>query len=249
MLKSPQRRLVLGAACLLAAAPLPSHGAAAGTLRIVTSNLPPLVYEHGGAQPGALRELVDELCKRTARTPSVQFVPWQRAVFLATRVPGTTIFPLTRTPARERQFRWLVPLFEENYVFLAPRGRAFDVHNPGNMKDMRISLLRGSALKAVLLEMGYKNLVEASSVDEVHRFMVAGIADAAYGELSIVRAALRARVAEADFDISGPVSRTAAWLAGALDFTEADAARFQRAMRDMKADGSYFAILKKYRLA
>lgn len=246
-LKSPQRRLVLGGACLLAALPPPAH-ALGKTLRVVTSHLPPLVNEDGGAEPGALREVVDELCKRVALAPEFQFVPWQRAVFLAGRLRATTIFPLTRITARERQFRWLVPLYEVKYVFLAPRGRAFDVHNAGNMKDMRITLICGSALKTVLVELGYKKLVEANSVDEVHRFMVAGIADAAFGELSIVRNALRTRVAEDDFDVGTPISRTDAWLAGSLDFTDADAGRFQRAMQDMKADGSYFAILKKYRL-
>ncbi len=247
-LKSPQRRLVLGAAAMLAGLPPMAHAALAQTLRIATSHLPPLVVENGGAAPGALHELVTELCKRIQVAPAMEFVPWQRAIFMATHNAATAIFPLTRMPERERRFRWLVPLYEENYVFLAPRGRAFDVHNPAIMKDMRVTLIRGSALKAVLLEMGYKNIIEARSVDEVHRFMVAGIADAAYGELSIVRNALRTRVAEADFEYSAPVSRTAAWLAGSLDFTEADAARFQRAMKEMKADGSYFAILKKYQL-
>ncbi len=192
--------------------------------------------------------MVIELCKRTSLAPAVQFVPWKRALFLAATMPATTIFPVTRMPERERLYRWLAPLYEENYVFLAPRGNAFDVRNPANMRDLRITLIRGSALKAVLAEMGYKNIVEARSVDEVHRFMVMGIADAAYGELSIVRNSLRSRGALDDFDVSAPVSRTVAWLAGSLDFTEAEAATFQRALKDMKADGTYFAILKRYQL-
>ena len=247
-LKFSQRRLALGACALLAGLPLPARGASARVLRVVTSHLPPLVMENGGEAPGALHEVVTELCKRTEQVPALQFVPWKRALFLAASMPATAIFPVTRLPEREPQYRWLAPLYEDNYVFLAPRGRAFDVRHADNMKDMRITLIRGSALKGVLAEMGFKKIVEARSVDEVHRFLVVGIADAAYGELSIVRKSLRSRVALDDFDISAPVSRTVAWLAGSLDFTEADAARYQRAMREMKADGTYFAILKRYQL-
>jgi polar amino acid transport system substrate-binding protein len=251
-LTSKQRRLVLGASGLLACWPAvgagPGHGAVPATLRIVTSHLPPLAIDNGGQTPGALHEVVTELCKRLQMAPALAFMPWKRAIFLATAGPATTIFPLTRSPERERQFRWLAPLYDEQYVFLAPRGRAFDVHHPANMQAMRIAHIRGSAVKAVLQAMGYHNFVEAGSVDEVHRFLAAGIADAAYGELSIVRQSLRARGTEADFVHSAALTRTAAWLAGSLDFTEADAARFQRAMHEMKADGSYFAILKRYQL-
>ncbi len=247
--KSMQRRKLLEATILLGGLPLLARAAAAPPLRVVTSHLPPLVNEPGGQSPGALHEIVLELCKRVQLTPAVEFVPWKRAVYLTESRARTTIFPLTRTPEREGKFRWLVALYEENYVFQAPRGRAFDVERPANMKDMRIALIRGSSLKAVLVQMGYKHIVEARSVDEVHRFLVAGIADAAYGERSIVRNSLRTRVAEADFDYSAPISRSAAWLAGSRDVPQAHAARFQRAMQDMKADGSYFVILKRYQLA
>ncbi|UUZ48291.1 hypothetical protein LP420_36265 [Massilia sp. B-10] len=53
-------------------------------------------------------------------------------------------------PEREAAFRWLAPLFEENYVFLAPRGRSFDVRRPEQMKDKRITLIRGGAQAAAL---------------------------------------------------------------------------------------------------
>ena len=255
--RSPKRRTVLGAAMhapLLPFLPLPTRAAPAPapapgrSLRIVTTHLPPLVVENNEAAPGALHELVTELCKRIARAPAIQFVPWKRAVFLAGGTRATAIFPLTRLPERERNFRWLAPLYDENYVFFAQRGRAFDVRQPANMTHLRVTLIRGSTLTAVLTGMGYQHIVEAASVDEVHRFLVAGIADAALGELSIVRNLLRSRAALDDFNVSTPVRRTAAWLAGSLDFSESDAAAFQRALKEMKADGTYFAILKRYQL-
>jgi ABC-type amino acid transport substrate-binding protein len=151
-LTSKQRRLVLGASGLLACWPAvgagPGHGAVPATLRIVTSHLPPLAIDNGGQTPGALHEVVTELCKRLQLAPALAFMPWKRAIFLATAGPAT----------------------------------------------------------------------------------------------------LRARGTEADFVYSAALTRTAAWLAGSLDFTEADAARFQRAMHELKADGSYFAILKRYQL-
>ncbi|HEY1147012.1 MAG TPA: hypothetical protein VGF27_00465, partial [Pseudoduganella sp.] len=151
-----KRRQLLATAAL-ATLPLPILAAAQPRrLRIVTTDLPPLVTEQGG---GVLRELVTELCRRTQQTPSLEFVPWRRAIFLATTMPSTAIFPLTRQPEREDKFRWLAPLYEERYLFLAPRGGSFDLQHPENMKDKRIALIRGAGQRAMLHEMGFDHIV------------------------------------------------------------------------------------------
>jgi polar amino acid transport system substrate-binding protein len=243
-----KRRLILGAAVALGSMPLVRAGVPAH-LRVVTAHLPPLVVENGGTRPGALHEVLIELCRRVGQTPELEYLPWKRAILMAGMTSATAIFPLTRVPEREAAFRWLAPLFEENYVFLAPRGRGFDVHHPDQMKDKRITLIRGAAHVTLLRELGYHTIVEARSIDEVHRFLVHGMADAAFGEREIIRNSLRSRGEMGDFDTSEPVRKTAAWLAGSRDFTEADAAMYQRAMKEMVADGSHVAILKRYALA
>jgi ABC-type amino acid transport substrate-binding protein len=213
-------------------------------MRLVTSHLPSLVHERG--RPGGLQELVAELCKRAGVKPATQFVPWRRAQFLATTMTATAIYPLTRLPERESQYRWLVPLYTENYVLLAVRGKLMPVEQ---MKDKRIALLRGAAQSAILKEQGFTRFVEASSIDEVHRFLVGGMADAAFGERRIIAASLKGYGATSeDFETSPPVGTTTAWLAGSLDFDESDVALFQRALESMQSDGTQRRILGKHKL-
>ena len=240
------RRQVLGLAAALGMAPL-AQAEAARRLNIVTSHLPPLVMENG-TQPGALMELVQLLCERLQTETEIDFVPWQRAIFLASKMPATAIFPLTRNAEREKHFRWLAPLYEEHYVFLARHGADFDLKRPKEMRSKRIALLRGAGQAAIMRELGYTNLVESTSIDEVHRFLLGGMADAAFGERNIIRASLRSRGEVKDFQQSAPVRTTTAWLAGSLDFTKKEAERYQRAMAGMQADGSVARILKRYGL-
>jgi polar amino acid transport system substrate-binding protein len=242
-----QRRTLLALAALGPFLP-PAGAAPLGAMRIVTTHLPPLVLENQPGRAGALREMVAELCKRAGLAPDTAFVPWPRAVFLATTLPATAIYPLTRLPEREAQFRWLAPLYDEHYVFVAPRGQRFDTSHPERMKHMRIAMLRGSAQIMMLRELGYRRFVEGKSIDEVHRFLVGGMADASFGERNIIRASLKSRGAEADFDLSAPVRTTTAWLAGSLDFTVDDALVFKRAAEAMGADGTSRKILAKYGL-
>ena len=244
----PKRRQLLGAAALCASLPSLAVPARRKSLRIVTSELPPLAMENS-TRPGALLEMVNELCRRLRLKPEVSFVPWKRALYLTNGTRATTIFPLTRLPEREAQFRWLTQLYEEQYTFLAPRGRLFDVRHPQFMKDKRITLLRGSSLISVLREMGYRNIVEARSIEELHRFLVKDMADATFAETSVIRDLVRKHRSEDDFDVGEPVRKTPAWLAGSLDFTDADSALFQHAMKEMTADGTATRILKSYAMS
>lgn len=223
--------------------------AEAAPLRIVTTHLPGLVMPPDEKEAGALRELVEALCRRLGVAAHLEFVPWRRALYLATTMRRTAIFPLTRLPEREAQFRWLAPVYEENYIFLAPKGGAFDVHRPQAMTAKRIGLLRGAAQSAILRELGFHNLVEASSIDEVHRFLVAGMADAVFGERAIVHSSLAAHGEENRFDLGQPVRSTTAWLAGSRDIGEAEAERYRAAMAALLADGTQKKIFRHYGLA
>ncbi|MDO8438931.1 MAG: ABC transporter substrate-binding protein [Telluria sp.] len=216
-------------------------------LRIFTSHLPPWVIERGTAH-GAAQELVLELMRRVHRQPGIEFVPWRRAQLLATSTPGTAIFPLTRQPDREQRFRWLAPLYEENYVFLTARKSRFDVMRIGAMKNSRIASLRGGAQIATLQELGFKRVVEASSINEVHRFLLGGMADASFGEHIIIMNSLRTRGEVDHFVLSPPVRTTVAWLAGSLDFDEAQTRQLNATMAEMVADGTHKRVLKKYGL-
>jgi polar amino acid transport system substrate-binding protein len=217
-------------------------------VRIVTSHLPPLVMEPGGDAAGALRELVDALCDRLDLRPELSFVPWRRALYLVATMPRTAIFPLTRLAERESQYRWLAPLYEENYIFMARPSSGFDVRRPEDMTGKRIALLRGAAQSAILGELGFRRLVEASSIDEVHRFLLGGMADAVFGERAIIHSSLMLR-GRGDFRLSRPVRSTSAWLAGSLDFSEPEAERYRAALASLVADGTRRKIFKKYSLA
>ncbi len=239
------------AAALAVATPSLSRAAALSAgdtpLRIVTSDLPPLSIQASPDHPGALVEIVDELLRRTAVGGKVEFVPWQRAIFLTDTMPRTLIFPLTRSPEREQKYRWLARLHHEQFLFLALAASSFDLNAPASVKQRRIGVLRGSHAMAILNEMGYRNLVQASTVDESLRFLRRGIVDTVFGNRAIYRASLHDAF-DTDYRASSPVRTATTWLGSSADLSDADVAAFQKAMQTMLDDGSYARILKKYSL-
>ncbi len=232
----------------LAGAPALGTQLPAEPIRIATSDLPPFSMEGAPQAPGALYELVAELVRRTHLPANIEFVPWQRAVYLSTSQARTAVFPLSRSPERERHYRWLARLYHEHFLFMSLKGSRFDVLHPALGKERRIGVLRGSTTLKTLRESGYKNIVEAASVDESMRFLRRGIVDAIFGDRNIFRASFNGRD-DANYLLSEPIHTTTTWLGGTLDFSDADVALFQKAMKDMIEDGSYAQILKKYELA
>jgi hypothetical protein len=91
--------------------------------------------------------------------------------------------------------------------------------------------------------------VEASSIDEVHRFLLAGMADAVFGERAIIHRSVEMRGVEKDFHLGEPVRTTTAWRGGSRDIGEQEAARWRAAMAELVADGTHKRIFRQYGLA
>lgn len=226
-----------------ASAPAP----APAPLRVLTSDLPPLAIQATPGHSGALVEIVNELLKRTAHDGKVEFVPWQRAIFLTDTMPRTLIFPLSRSPERELKYRWLARLHQEHFLFLALASSSFDLNAPATVKQRRIGVLRGSHAMTILKELGYRNLVQASTVDESLRYLRRGIVDTVFGNRAIYRASLQDAF-DTNYRAGNPVRTATTWLGGSADVSDADVAAFERALQAMVDDGSYARILKKYAL-
>ncbi|WP_158643165.1 substrate-binding periplasmic protein [Pseudoduganella lurida] len=239
-------RFIFAAAVLACALPSFAAPPAAAPWRIATSDLPPLSIERDPAKPGALTEIVRELAKRAGVPASVEFVPWKRALFMATQ-PRTAIFPLTRTPERENAFRWLAPLYREQFVFMAEAGGT-NVADLAALRQRRIAILRGSAQVENLKAMGYTRLVPTASMVEGLRFVHQGMADAIYGDQAIVSHTARRLYPQGTWTASAALLSTTTWLGGSPDFGEDEAAALQAALEAMRADGSYARILRSYAL-
>lgn len=243
----PNWTVRLACFCCLLPLALPVPAAAAAPVRVVTTELPPYAMAGDPAAPGALLEIVQELLRRTQIEGKVEFVPWRRAILLTTTGKRAAIFPLSRTAERETQYRWLVRLYHERFVFLSTTAPPAGAPAPAQEKRRRIGVLRGSVATSALRELGYSNIIEAASVEEELRFLQHGIVDAVFGESAIFHHTLGERIG-ASYTVSPTQHTENTWLGGSLDFSEADAALLARARKEMVEDGSYARILKKYGL-
>ena len=217
--------------------------------QIVSGNLPPFTVEAGPNAPGALGVLVREMAERLGEAPPIQFYPWTRALSMVGTQPRTLILPLTRTAEREANYRWLVKLYRQQFVFIALRGTAVNLDTLDVLRDLRIAVLRGSPNEGHLLGRNFKQVVPANSVLDMARMLERGMADAIYGGDAINLAVLAEYgIPRAQLQLSKPLDYGEIWLGGSLDIPESEALLWQNAMKQLVRDGVVRRTLARYGL-
>jgi ABC-type amino acid transport substrate-binding protein len=138
--------------CLTLASPF----ALAQTIQLKTENYPP--FNMSGEQDsiiGVSTEIVEELFKRAEIDYELELLPWQRAFSMALEEANTAVFSTTRTEERESKFKWVGPIAENNWVFLAKASRSLSVSNLEEAKSLRVGGYQGDAIALFLADQGF----------------------------------------------------------------------------------------------
>lgn len=128
----------------------------AQTIHLKTENYPP--FNMAGANDsiiGISTEIVETLFKRAEIDYTLELLPWQRAFSLALNERNNAVFSTTRTAEREAKFKWVGPLVENNWVFLAKGSRNIVLQNLAEGKNYRVGGYQGDAVALYLADQGY----------------------------------------------------------------------------------------------
>ena len=154
MISHLKRLLGITLVSATALACLPGH---AQTITLTTENYPPFNMEgEGSTIIGVSTEIVETLFKRAGVDYTMELLPWQRAFTMALEEPNTAVFSTTRTAERESKFRWVGPIAENNWVFLAREHNNIELNNLEEAKAYRVGGYQGDAVALYLEDQGFE---------------------------------------------------------------------------------------------
>ncbi len=143
-------------AAVAALALLSISPASAQTIHLKTENYPPFNMSGEGSDIiGISTEIVEQLFKRAGVDYTLELLPWQRAFGMALEEENTAVFSTTRTAERESKFRWVGPIAENNWVFLAKSSRNITVASLEEAKSLRVGGYQGDAVALYLTDQGF----------------------------------------------------------------------------------------------
>lgn len=238
------RTVLLCAALLMIS---PGIGAADPGWRAISGPLPPFAYEQQGRPTGFMVDLVDEAARSSGTSLRIDFYPWARAVALAQAGPQTLIFPLARTPERERRFTWVLPLYVQDYVVIAARETAFV--EKGLAPSTRVGLIRGTTLARDLPALRGRPVSDERDYSDLFRKLDEGMIDAIVGPVAIVRASMKLIGRDpADYRFGPTLGSFELWVAASIDSRAERLAPLKAQLRAQHRDGRYESLLRLYGL-
>ena len=225
---------------------LASPGVAQRPIKVVAAEFPPLTTNAGGKPGGVVLEIVREACARAGVALEFSFLPWERAQLEVQGRNDVLIIPFTRTPSREAQYQWVAPVLEFHTVMVTL------ADPPSSIEQARllvVGYVRGTSFKDEAKQAGFPYIEESNDDLTNARKLKLGRIGAWITTDLMARGVYR----EAGFDPAelkygpdlGPVKIS--YVAASHDFPKEIASRIAAGINQMRADGSYQEIVKRYR--
>lgn len=217
-------------------------------LRWLGGDLPPFVWQGSNGPQGYAYELLVLMAQKLGRKPDLSFFPWARSVKLTLEGETYGVFPLARTPDRETQFRWLIPLAHVHYGFFASSANS-GLQGIDQLRTQKVVVLRGSPIIRNLQAQGFTDITEAKDYRDMLRLVAMGVATAAYAGTPMIQSAMQEfGFRPADYRLVTTLGNADLYMGTSLRLDPAEAQHWLDAYRTLEQDGSVARLQKKYQL-
>ncbi len=222
---------------LIFAAPLP-----AADYKIVSAELPPWSIT---SERGIFTEIVSEIEKRTGTAHIPSLMSWSRAQKITQKTGNHLIYPLMRTPNREDKYQWIIEVMPSNLIFASIGGEPIDIEAARKLK--KILVQENAPPHTVLKGKGFTNLHPlAFGAGTTPKMLEHNRGDAWFSAENIVRYTIRSSTSKDKYVFGPPIVSGMMYIACSREFPNGTIDAYRKAFEEIKADGTYDKILKKY---
>jgi polar amino acid transport system substrate-binding protein len=238
------RELTFLAMLLLAAA----EALAAPALVITAEHSPPASMKVDGQVVGREGEKIREMLARAGYAYRIDVLPWKRAYTMAQRDPYTCVYSTSRTPEREKLFKWVGPTDEAEWVLMGRAGRKYDVQTLDDARRLRIGTYNGDARDEFLRARGFDVDGAPDNASNPKKLMLGRIDLWAVGVRNNDLSALAQYAAPEQIVPVLVFHRVKVYLACNPSVPDAMVERMNAALGAMRKDGTFARLEKKYEL-
>jgi len=229
-------------------------GAAERPVVVATAERVPMAYLENGKLTGLLVDLTREAFRRAGRSVEIRLLPWPRCLAETREGTSDAVVTLFKTPEREAQFDFTrEEVLHQTESLFVRKGAAVSYDgNLGMLAGRRIGVVYqtsyGPRMDKALAEQMFGAVEIQRNMADLVKMLAYGRIDLLPGDRGrILGAAATIGVGDRIAELTPAVETVPGFLA----FTRANdmsalSRSFDAALRAMKKDGTYAAILGKY---
>lgn len=220
----------------------------ATALAIYTEDWPPVSFHNSkGSADGMAVEVVRELKKRTGNQDAIEVLPWVRAYNHLLSEPNVLLFSVGRNTEREGKMTLIGPIALSSTDVYALRNQAAAMREMGDARRrLPTAAYRGSIFESTALAHGY---AVSPTNDPLHsaRMLLAGrVSLWVEGNIVVPQVLRQLGVADNSVERVATLDTLALYLAFSRGTPRPLVLAWEQALRDMKRDGSFQAIHKRW---
>lgn len=131
----------------------------AETIQLYTEDLPPYQYKTTQLK-GITVSIVRAILKKIGHPDTIELTSWNRAYNTVRSEENVAIFPASRTPQREKLFKWVGPIFRASNRFISHTGSDIKLQGSDDAKKIKsIGVVSNSSRHLLLKDQGFDNLI------------------------------------------------------------------------------------------
>jgi polar amino acid transport system substrate-binding protein len=232
--------------CLLFS--LLAGAAHAAPLKIYGMESGPISFLNGSKPDGYAVELAHAIQQRLGTRDPIEIVPWARANTLAVLGPGVMLLSIVRTQERARSLHFVGPIFNTRVTALALKGMPAEWQRKNiDLHQLRAGARRGSIFVSLPRAQGYSVLDETNTSETAAKMLLNRRFDLWFDGEELYPEALRlAGARETEVEVAFRLDQVEVCFAFSNGTPQATIDAWDRTLREMKRDGSFLKIYRKW---
>ena len=217
------------------------------TLSIYSVEYPPLVVKgEGGKLSGIAAEAVTQALQLAGLSVRMPEIPWKRAQVQVQQDADSCLMPFTRSPEREKMYRWVGLVMESNQSLFINSHHPVVLNSLDDAKGKRVVVLLGSSMADYLKKNNIAYSVRPTP-EEAERELAAGVADVwAVHDVVANYTIKQVGTPAAHIREALQVQTTSIYMACSLKMSDATALKLSRAFQQLRESGKLEKIVAKY---
>lgn len=230
------------------------HAAGAETVRIVTEEFPPYNLTQNGKVTGLSTEVVEAVLKEINLEGNFQSMPWARAYDIAQSTENVLIYSITRTPNREKLFKWVGVIAPGDWYLFSLHGKNLKLNQLDDARTRQIATVNQDAGEQFLVSKGFvigQNLQSSVKYEFNYEKLKLGRVDL-WVSNGLVAAYLARQAGDDPAKVLVPayhfsdLGSDGFYMAFGLKTPDAFVERFRKGLEAIKKNGSFDALKRKW---
>lgn len=220
-------------------------------IQLLTEKWIPYQIETKDGLKGISVDLVKELQKRVGNNKEIKLFPWKRGYNITLRKKGYALFLTAKSDKREKLFKWVGPVASMKLRFFKKASRKdLDIKTLEDAKKVSSIIVATDTISnQVLTNLGFENL----SVNTIANYRLEKLLEGKTDLYPIEEDAFSYRLKELNLQKEiipvkmKPFYESKLYIAFNKETDDKIISKWQNALDEIKADGTYKKILERYK--